>query len=317
MVKKIAYLFPGQGAQYVGMGKDFYDSCPASRDVFDEAENILPRLNIKRLCFEGPIEELTQTANSQVAILVVSIAALQALNSRLSCFPTFQPNLVACAGLSLGELTALVAAKSIGFTDAVRLVRRRGELMEEASTKNPGSMASIIGISLEDLKGLCNKSGAELANLNCPGQIVISGARESVKTCMELALKNGAKKAIPLNVSGPFHSSLMKEAAGLFKIELDKVKFSIPEVGVVSNVTADYVKTPEEIRGNLERQLHNPVLWEESVRKMAGDGVEAFLEICPGKVLNGLLRRIDPALKVYNIEKMEDVDSIVSQTEVT
>jgi len=307
-MKKVCYLFPGQGAQYVGMGKDLYDDCGSSRDIFDEAEKILPDMGIKRLCFEGPIEDLTQTANSQVCILVASIAALEALGSRLKA-ESSKPDVVAYAGLSLGELTSLVAAGSIAFQDAVRLVRRRGELMEEASKKNPGSMASIIGLSYNNLKNVCNEGGAEIANLNCPGQIVISGKKESVQATMELATKNGARKAIPLNVSGPFHSSLMKEAAELFRAELEKVKFQAPKIDVFSNVTASAEKTPEEIKDNLVKQLCNSVRWEESIINIAALGVDAFLEIGPGKVLKGLLRRIDSGLKVYNIEKLEDVNA--------
>ncbi len=306
---KVCYLFPGQGAQYVGMGKDLYDNYPESKNIFDEVEKSLPEVRIKKLCFEGPIEELTRTANSQVCILVTSIAALEALNSRNTEYG-IQNTIVACAGLSLGELTALVAARSIAFQDALRLVRRRGELMEEASTKNPGSMASILGFPMDDLKGICNETGAEIANLNCHGQIVISGTKEAVEASMVLATKKGAKKSIPLNVSGPFHSSLMKEAAELFKKELDKVKFSNPEIGVVSNVTADYERRPDQIKENLVRQLYSPVRWEASIREIASQGVNTFLEIGPGKVLKGLLRRIDANLKVCNIEKMEDVENI-------
>ena len=296
---KIGWLFPGQGAQYVGMGKDLYENCPESKDIFDEAEKILPGLGIKRLCFEGPIEELTQTANSQVCILVASIAALHVLKTN--------DEIVACAGLSLGELTSLVAANSIEFSDAVKLVRRRGELMEQASQKNPGSMASIIGLSFKDLEPACKESGAEIANLNCPGQIVISGTKESVEKAMALATEKGAKKAIPLKVSGGFHSSLMKEAAELFKLELDKIKFSSPQIRVISNVTADYERSPDEIKANLVKQLFSPVRWEESIRKIASQGVDAFYEIGPGKILKGLLRRIDPNLKVCNIEKTQDL----------
>ena len=283
----------------MGMGKELYNNFPESKGVFDEAENVLPHANIKRLCFQGPLEELTQTANSQVCILVTSIAALRVLKPRFT--------IEACAGLSLGELTSLVAAKSVSFEDAVRLVKRRGELMEEASTKNPGNMASIIGLSLEDLKPVCEKTGAEIANLNSPGQIVISGAKERVEKAMSLAKEKGAKKAIALNVSGGFHSSLMKEAAGLFRLELDKVNFSKPEIGVVSNVTADYEKTPDEIKENLVKQLYSSVRWEESIRRIASIGVDTFFEIGPGKVLKGLLRRIDPNIKVYNIDKAEDI----------
>ena len=312
-MKKVCYLFPGQGAQYVGMGKDLYDNCSSSRDIFDEAEKILPDVGIKKLCFEGSIEDLTQTTNSQVCILVASIAALQALVSSVKC-QVSSVKVVASAGLSLGELTSLVAAGSIAFQDAVRLVRRRGELMEEASRKNPGSMASIIGLSYDNLKNVCNEGGAEIANLNCPGQIVISGKKESVQATMELATKNGAKKAIPLNVSGPFHSSLMKEAAELFRVELEKVKFQAPKpkIEVFSNVTAHAEKTPEEIKDNLVKQLCNSVRWEESIINIAALGVDTFLEIGPGKILKGLLRRIDSGLKVYNIEKLEDVNVAMS-----
>ena len=308
---KVAYLFPGQGAQYVGMGRELYDGCAESRNIFDEAERILPDAGIKRLCFKGPIEELTQTANSQVCILVASIAALRALGSELRT-PNSELNVVACAGLSLGELTSLVAAGSIAFPDAVRLVRRRGELMEEASLKNPGSMASIIGLSFKDLEPICKESGAEIANLNCPGQIVISGKKECVDKAMLLATEKGARKAMPLKVSGGFHSSLMKEAAGLFKAELDKVKFSSPQIGVVSNVTAEYEKSPDEIKINLVKQLFSPVRWEESIRRIANQGVDVFYEIGPGKVLKGLLRRIDANLKVHNIEKLEDINTLMT-----
>ncbi len=182
--------------------------------------------------------------------------------------------------------------------------------MEEASLKNPGSMASIIGLSVEDLKACCSKTGAEIANLNCPGQIVITGTNESIKFCMELATEKGAKKSILLNVSGPFHSSLMKEASELFKIELDKVKFSNPEIPVISNVTADYVNSAKDIKENLVKQLFSSVRWEESIRKISNQNIEAFLEIGPGKVLKGLLRRIDVNLKVFNIGKTEDITKI-------
>ena len=316
---KICYIFPGQGAQYVGMGKDLYDNSPEAKKIFDSAEEILPHLNIKKICFEGPLEELTLTANSQVAILVASIASLKAfmsLCSRKACFAdsaiskaSFAATIV--LGLSLGELTALVAGEAIEFSDAVRLVRRRGELMEEASLKNPGKMASILGLSIEDLKEACKESGAEIANLNCPGHIVLSGTKKAIESAMVIAKKKGAKKCIPLNVSGPFHSSLMKEAAELFRIELEKVKISIPKIPIVSNVTAGYEKTPSEIKENLVKQLYSPVLWEDSIRRIASDGCDIFFEIGPGKVLKGLLRRIDDGLKVFNIEKMEDMNNLI------
>ena len=242
---------------------------------------------------------------------MASIAALKALEAGNKQQATSN-KIVACAGLSLGELTSLVAAQAIGFPDAVRLVRRRGELMEDASRKNPGSMASIIGLALNDLKEACKEGKAEIANLNCPGQIVISGTKESVEATMAIAVKKGAKKAIPLKVSGGFHSHLMKEAADVFKTDLDKVRFSAPQIGVISNVTADYEKTPDEIKSNLVKQLTSPVRWEESIRKIAGQGVDTFFEIGPGKVLKGLLRRIDANFKVYNIENIKDLDIVTS-----
>ncbi|MBU1913160.1 MAG: ACP S-malonyltransferase [Candidatus Omnitrophica bacterium] len=300
---KICYIFPGQGSQYVGMGKDLYDNSPEAKNIFDQAEKILPELNLKKLCFEGPIEELTQTANSQIAILVTSIAALKAFGPRpqaLGC----------CAGLSLGEYSALVACGALGFSDAVKLVRRRGELMEQAAKNNPGTMASVIGISVEDLRDVCKATGAEIANLNSPGQIVISGKIESVQKVMALAEQKGAKKAILLNVSGPFHSSFMKEASEEFKKELDKIKISSPKISIVSNVTADYEKIPEEIKENLVKQLCSTVRWEESVIKISQSGCSTFFEIGPGKVLKGLLRRINPGLTVYNIENTEDIKNL-------
>jgi [acyl-carrier-protein] S-malonyltransferase len=313
MVNNVCYIFPGQGSQYVGMGKDLYDNSAEAKAIFDQTEKILPGLNLKKLCFEGPIEKLTGTANSQVAILVTSIAALEALRIRHRAEDT-EDRVNSCAGLSLGEYSALVASGALEFQDAVQLVRRRGELMEDAARNNPGTMASILGISAESLKEVCRETGAEIANLNCPGQIVISGKIEPVKKAMVLAEKKGAKKAILLNVSGPFHSSFMKEAAWKFKEELDKTKFSSPKVPIVSNVTADYEKSVEDIKENLVKQLYSPVRWEESIIKISQGGCGTFLEIGPGKVLKGLLRRINPELTVYNIETEEDLKSLIIVT---
>ena len=290
------------------MGRNLYDNSPEAKAVFDQAEKTLPGMNLKKLCFEGPIEELTQTANSQVAILVTSVAALHALNTWVKGEGL---RVDACAGLSLGEYSALVASSVLEFSDAVRLVRHRGELMEKAALKNPGVMASILGISIEDLQEVCKESNAEIANLNSPGQIVISGKKESVQKAMALAEQKGAKKCILLNVSGPFHSSFMKDTAGEFKKELDKTKFSNPRVPIVANVTADYEKSAEEIKENLVKQIYSPVRWEESVRRISQQGTAVFFEIGPGKVLKGLLRRINPELTVYNIETVEDIEKVI------
>jgi len=291
------------------MGKDLYNNSPEAKAIFDQAENILPDLNLKKLCFEGPIEELTQTANSQAAILVTSIAALRALEA---VGDGLKPSPTVCAGLSLGEYSALIASSVLEFSDALKLVRRRGELMERAAKNNPGAMASVLGMSVDDLKEVCKNSGAEIANLNSPGQIVISGRKEDVQKAMALASEKGAKKTILLNVSGPFHSSFMKEAALEFRKELDKTKFSVPSIPIVSNVTADYEKGCDEIKENLVKQLYSTVRWKESVMKISLEkpSCTTFFEIGPGKVLKGLLRRINQDLVVYNIETIEDIKNI-------
>ena len=306
-IEMVGYIFPGQGAQYVGMGKDIYEKFPGTRWLFQKAEDLLG-FDLKRVCFEGPVEELVQTENSQPAILLVSIASKLALESVLQDRTHFQPK--ALAGLSLGEYSALVCAKAISFEDAIKIVRLRGEYMEEASNLNPGKMASIIGLTEPEVKKICLESGSELANLNCPGQIVVSGTIESVHKAVELARLKGAKKAILLDVSGPFHTSFMKGAGIKLGSELDKISILPPQVPVVSNVTADYVKGPSDIREALVRQVSHPVRWEESVRLMVRDGIKTFFEIGPGKVLKGLIRRIAPDVQVYNVGTYEDIEEV-------
>ncbi|GAG08619.1 unnamed protein product, partial [marine sediment metagenome] len=220
MVKKIAYIFPGQGAQFVGMGKDLYETCPASREIFDKADKILG-FSLTKLCFEGPAEKLSSTANSQPAILAASIACLKAIEAS---FPELKPSAV--LGLSLGEYSALVAANSLEFSDAIRLVYSRGRFMEEASKQNPGRMASVLGLDKKIIEEVCRRSGAEIANLNCPGQIVISAKNEAMDKAALLAAEKGAKRVIMLDVSGPFHSSLMSEASLKLKQALADVKFA-------------------------------------------------------------------------------------------
>lgn len=299
----VALIFPGQGAQYIGMGKDMYEAFKESKAVFDRADEILG-FSLTKLCFEGPIEELTKTINCQPAILTASIAALEALKTADS----FQRSAVSyTAGLSLGEYSALVASGVLSFEDGLRLVRKRSELMEETAKKHPGKMSAILGLGRKELEEICRDASCEIANLNCPAQVVISGKREAVDKAKEEALSRGAKRAIDLEVSGGFHSSLMREAAVNFSDFLKKFNLENSSIPVISNVTARPQQNKEEIAQNLIKQIFSPVLWEDSIRFIAAQGVKTFYEIGPGNVLKGLLRKINPELNVVNIGKKEDL----------
>jgi len=302
-MSNIAYIFPGQGAQYIGMGNSLYDNSDKAREVFDMAKSVLG-FDIAKLCFEGPQELLSTTSNSQPAILTVSVATLRALQAAHNSAPVY------VAGLSLGEYSALVAADAMDFKDAVRLIRLRGQFMEEASKQNPGKMITILGLNDQSVEDLCKQTDCEVANLNCPGQIVVSCKIEKVNDLMELAQTKGAKKCILLDVSGPFHSKFMSQAARKLKAELEKVPISPPKVPIISNVDAFAQTDPQKIRENLIMQVDHKTLWEASVRYMASQGVNNFFEIGPGKVLKGLIRRIDAALDVVNIETPEDIKAL-------
>jgi len=307
---KIAFVFPGQGSQTVGMGRDFYDHNPEAKKVFDTADAALGN-RLSEIIFEGPQETLTKTYNAQPALLTTSIAILQAFKEAY-----IQPDFV--AGHSLGEYTALVASGTLSLADAVQIVQKRGEFMEEAVPNGEGTMAAILGMDRDVLREITDEVTAEgnlvqLANMNCPGQIVISGTKAGVGKAMELAKEKGARRAIPLDVSGPFHSKLMEKAANQLETLLEKYPFHNAEIPVVSNVTAEPVTDAETIKRLLTRQVCSPVLWEDSIHFLISEGVDTFIEIGPGKVLNGLIRKIDRNVRTFSIFDRESLDQTIGQ----
>lgn len=303
---KIAFVFPGQGAQAVGMGKDVYEALPQSRAVFEKGDEVLG-FPLSKLIFEGPESELKQTVNTQPALVTASVAYLEALRD-LGVTPDY------VAGHSLGEYSALVAAGVLSYEDAVRLVRLRGQFMEEAVPGGQGAMGATLGADRAALTELCRSiseagNSVELANVNCPGQIVVSGTVAGVNEVVQRVKEAGGKRAIPLEVSGPFHSSLMKEAAEQLAAELQKVTFNVPVMPVIVNVTAAPVTDPEEIRNLLVAQVFSPVLWQDSVEWLIADGVDTFVEIGSGSVLAGLIRKIDKNVKLVNINSLESAQT--------
>jgi [acyl-carrier-protein] S-malonyltransferase len=300
---KVAYVFPGQGSQSTGMGLELYNTYTSAREVFDEAEGSLG-FSLSRLCFEGPEEELTKTHNVQPAILVVSIACLKALeNAAIADLPLA----AFLAGHSLGEYTALVAAGALGLADAVLLVRERGRLMYEAGLKNPGSMLAIIGLDEETVRDVCLQTGTEISNINCPGQIVISGAVQALAEANRSVKTRGARAIIPLKVSGAFHSALMEPVIAEFSKIVSNVRFRSPDIPVISNVTAQPLVDVDSIKNELVKQLRNCIQWQRSVEYMMHNGVNTFYEIGPGRVLSGLIRRINSELRIFNISGIEDI----------
>ncbi len=305
---KIAFVFPGQGSQYAGMGKEIYENFNIAQEVFNEASTVLG-YDISELCFRGSAEELNKTYRTQPCILTVSIAILKVVQEK-----GISPSVV--AGHSLGEYSALVAADVLSFGDAVKLTEKRGYLMQEAVPEGKGLMAAILGLEREKVDEICKslKSGyAASANYNCPGQIVIAGEKPAVEEAVDLCKLAGAKRAVSLSVSVPSHCKLMEEASKKLGELLDEIQFRNPVIPVVNNADARFLYKADEIKSSLIRQLGSPLLWEDSIRAIEASGINIFIEIGPGKVLSGLIKRISPEVKMLNIEDMKTLNSAISQ----
>ncbi len=308
--KGVAYVFPGQGAQWVGMGHDLYDNFDSAKAVFKQADEVLG-FPLSRLCFEGPEEELRQTINAQPAIVTVSLACLKAAQAIISNNAMPQPAFI--AGHSLGEYTALAVANVLDFATTIYLARERGRLMHEAGLNKPGGMIAIIGFDEASLAKVCEETDTKIANVNCPGQLVISGAKESLTKATELAETKGAYRAIPLQVSGAFHTPLMQPAViGMSKI-VASLPFREPTIPIIANTTAQPMTSAKMVKAELLRQLCNCIQWQRSVEYMINNGVTTFIEIGPGKVLSSLIKRISRSVKILNIGDAQAIKNIAGE----
>ena len=305
-MSKIAFLFPGQGSQAPGMGRELIENFASAREVFEEADAALG-FSLSKLCFEGPAEELQLTANTQPAILAVSVAAARVLEEKC-----VRPDYV--AGHSLGEYSALVTTGALKLSDALRLVRKRGEYMQEAVPVGQGAMAALLGLEAGVVDEICREAaGDEVvspANLNSPAQIVIAGHRDAVERAIKLAKARGARHAVLLHVSAPFHCSLMEPAAERLARDLDEVTILDPQVPLVNNADAAIIRSAEAVRDGLKRQVTSPVRWTDSMRLLRKEGVDLFIEVGPGKVLSGLMRQIDREARVWRAGDLDSLEEV-------
>ena len=305
---KIAFIFPGQGSQYVGMAKEFSENFDESKEVFENASSVLG-YDLLQLCMHGPVEKLNLTENTQPAILAASIAILRPLERRGLAA-------TAAAGHSLGEYTAITAAGGFELRDAVALVQKRGRYMQEAVPAGAGLMAAILGMERQDVEKTCHEAAKNgivaPANYNSPGQIVIAGEKKAVEKAMELARAAGAKKVIPLSVSVPSHCIMMKQAGERLEQELIKVTISDLNNPIVNNADAKFIRTAAELRTSLIKQISSPLFWEDSIKNMVSDGYNTFIEIGPGKVLSGLVKRIAKDAKVLNVEDQKSMSDTLN-----
>lgn len=302
-MSKIAFVFPGQGSQYVGMGKDFYESFSESKEVYERASELL-KLDMRKLCHEEN-DEINITEFTQAAMITTMGAMLRHIN-------TIEIKPSVCAGLSLGEYAALIASEALELEDAISLVRKRGILMQEAVPKGKGSMSAVLSLDANIVEEVCESMDGTvcIANYNCPGQVVISGEKAAVEEAGEQLLHAGAKRVIPLNVSGPFHSPLLKDAGDKLYSELINISFSKPKAPYIANVNATKVVTQERIPELLAMQVYSSVRWEQSVRNMIDEGVDTFIEIGPGKTLSSFIKKIDRNQNVINVETIKDLEKL-------
>lgn len=306
---KIAFVFPGQGAQYAGMGKELYENLECCRRVFDTADKELG-FSISEICFGEDENLLSKTEITQPAIVTMSIAALQALKAN-------NINCDMVGGLSLGEYSALVCSGAMSFEDAVKIVRKRGQFMQDAVEEGKGTVAAIIGLDKTDIDLIIEEASKhgiiEISNMNCPKQIVIGGEVKAVEEAMKLANERGAKRALKLKVSSPFHTSMLEPAAIKLKDELINIDINNPKIPLIANITGDFVSEEDNLVQMLSKQVMSTTLWEKSMRKMIENGVDTFIEIGPGRVLSGFVKKIDRKLKVFNVENMESLNKVIEE----